>query len=75
MIVECFDVNEVLPTNENILHFRNMRYFAPLNVVIQQRDIFGQNAEVVEFLSSSPGRTRLEEEVQVLFTPTEKIKK
>ena len=52
-----------------------MRYFAPLNVVIQQRDIFGQNAEVVEFLSSSPGRTRLEEEVQVLFTPTEKIEK
>ena len=52
-----------------------MRYFAPLNVVIQQRDIFGQNAEVVEFLSSSPGRTRLEEEVQVLFAPTEKIEK
>ena len=50
-----------------------MRYFAPLNVVIQQGDIFSQNAEVVKFLSSSPGRTGLEEEVQVLFTPTEKI--
>ena len=52
-----------------------MRYFAPLDVVIQQGDIFSQNAEVVKFLSSSPGRTGLEEEVQVLFTPTEKIKK
>ena len=52
-----------------------MRYFAPLDVVIQQGDIFSQNAEVVKFLSSSPGRTGLEEEVQVLFAPTEKIEK
>ena len=48
---------------------------SPLDIVIEETEVLDHNAEVVKLLSSSPGRTGLEEEVQVLFAPTEKIEK
>ena len=68
-------VLDKLDQPKNILHFKYMWYIAPLNVVIQQREIFSQDAKVVEFFCISPGRTGLEEDLQVRFSPAKKIEK